>query len=304
MSCGRSPVTMNLLIDSTTAGYPSDYLFARIRYRRATLDSSGPGGRGGPRQTMLGEYIWVYQQLNHRLRQQLLPFFEYVELRTLVIILRYLAANDPAAVETQLRLSLLGPQLKKIVRNAAHVATAISTLERQLADSYPYFSGLSTTWLRQGPGGLEQALLGGCLQHAVTRNCCHSLREMLVYLLDMRNLMALHKHLHWQVTTPPPFLNGGTLSAPGCEKIWATRDLHKVGDLMQQQTGLPGDPETIGCEDFLLRGLTRRLRHIGREPLQIGLVLDYLWRCWMAARDRGRSLSGATSHHEPRQGVQ
>jgi hypothetical protein len=121
---------------------------------------------------------------------------------------------------------------------------------------------------------------------------------MLIYLLDMRNLQALYKHLRWQIPTPPPLLEGGAIELGRYEKIWSARDMDPLMALIQKKAGGKGDPEAIGVEDFLFQGLTTGLRRAGRDPLQEGLVLDYLWRCQLAARNRGLRLATSSAQEQ------
>ncbi len=292
---------MNLLRDIDTAGAPDDYLFARIRYRRAALDTSGQGqwaGPADPHRALKAEYAWVYAQLNQGMRRKLLPFFEYNELGTLIIALRYLSAGDSAALKSQLQFSLLHPQLRKVLLGSDKITTVIRRLESLLSKRYAFLGGLTAHYLRQGPGGLEQALRGGFLQQATTESRSRPLREMLLYQLDMRNLLALYKHLHWKIPSPPPFLAGGTLPGSLTEKIWAAQDMAKLLELIQQRAGQKGDPEATGVEDFLFAGLTRQLHRASRDPLQAGLVLDYLWRYQLASRARGWQLKNTPAPPE------
>jgi len=293
---------MKLLRNIDTAGAPDEYLFSRIRCRRAALDTSGRGSWSGPaepRQALRAEYHWVYAQLNRRTRQKLLPLFEYVELRTLVIALRYLAAEEHSAKRAQLQLSLLQPQLLKLLLESEQMTTVVSTLELLLVAEYPFFAGLLETYLRQGPGGLEQALLGGCLQQGVKSSSNRQVRALLVYLLDMRNLLAVYKHLHWQIPSLPPLLTDGELDPSLLEGLFRAGDRSGMLKLMAKRAGQTGNPEAIGVEDFLLQGLAARLRHAGRDPLQLGLLLDYLWRCQLTARNRGLRLNDLTVPKRP-----
>jgi hypothetical protein len=285
---------MRLLREIDAAGASCDYLYARIRCRRALLASSGHvsqdysvQGGSDPHQALRSEHIRVYTQMGQALRQKLLPFFEYSEIHNLIIALRYLAAGDPAALNSQLHFSLLHPRLSKTLRAAERVSPLVFNLERLLADNYPFISGLTQTYLQQGPGGLEQTLLGGYLQAAVAKSRCQPLKTMLIYLLDMRNLLALYKHLHWQVPSPPPLLTGGELNLTDCQKIWGARNLPALLEMMRKRARQPWDPQAQGVEEFLFQGLTAQLRQAGRDPLQPGLVLDYLWRCQLSVRQQG-----------------
>jgi len=286
---------MKLLYEIAAPGAPSDYLYARIRSRRAELDvreKSRWGRSADPRADLRLEYKWVYEEMNQQLRNRLLPVFEYFELKTLIIALRYMAAGDPSSMFAQLQLSLLQPQIIKVLRETKQVALLTAALERFLAEEYPYFSDLTKTYLREGPGGLEQVLVGRCLQQGIARSRSRQVREFLRYLLDMRNLQAMYKHLRWQVPVTPPILSGGGLSPAACEKVWAEKNLTSLLELIRKQAKLVDSPSEDGVEDYLLRGLSARLRRGGRDPLQLGVVIDYLWRCQLETRTRGRELAG------------
>ncbi len=284
---------MKLLLDITRVGAPDDYLYARIRCRRALLDLSGRQAwrdGGDPRELLKREYGWVYRQMNARLRRQLLPIFEIAELRTLVLCLRNLIAENRAAINDLLQHSLLHPLLRRELLNAERATPLVARLEQLLADDRPLFRGVAEIYLRQGPGGLEQRLLGGHLQQALERSRLPVVKDVLRYLLDTRNLLAIYKHLRWQIPLAPPLLAGGSLTPAQCERLWQTQDMPRLLTFLQNYTGLPEDPEQAGVEDFLFQGLSLKLKRAGRDPLQPGLVVDYLWRSQQAARQRGLHL--------------
>lgn len=293
MNCVRKRGIVGLLVDVSYVGAECDYLYARIRCRRAGLDTAGlpqQAGCGKPRQTLLAEYRWVYLQAGPRLRRQLVPIFEYFELRLLVVALRYLAAGADSALHAQLRQSLFAADVIKSVETSAQVYGALDRLQQNYAAEYPFFSGLTATYLRQGPGGLEQALIGGCLQHAATKCRNDSVKRFLCYLLDMRNLLALQKHLRWQVAVAPLLFSGGELEIPALNKIWKEQDaaaLHRQMQLLSRRRELP---PVLDGEDYLLQAMTTRLRREGRAPLQLGVVIDYLWRCQLTVREQGLHL--------------
>jgi len=272
----------------------ADYLYARIRSRRSRLEISGSDERsagGEPRQMLRDQYHWVYRRLNRRLRAQLRPVFEYEELRTVMLALRYLAARDRSALAATVNGSLLNRSLGRAVTGSARVATAVAALERLLAEDYPFCRGLAEIYLKQGPGGLEQALNGGYLRQTVGRVRPPALRLYFRYLVSMRNLLALYKHLHWKLPLPPPLIEGGEIELDRFNRIWAEQDLPGVATLARKLTGRDEDPFQAGLEEMLCRGLAERLRLAGRDPLQIGVLLDYLWRCRMAARNRGLRIN-------------
>lgn len=280
---------MKLLIEIPYAGASCDYLYARIRCRRASLAGGGllRGVNKDPQQALLAEYRWVYRQLDAGLRRKLLPVFEYFELRLLVIALRCLAAGERATLQRQLEQSLFRPEVVSSVTQASRVIDAISRLEQLFGEDYSAFSGLEKCYLRQGPGGLEQQLIGGQLNASLEQAKEPKVREFLRFLLDMRNLLALHKHLRWQLPLAPPLLAGGTLDLAMLEKIWQQGERRGLRSQLQLFARQPLPPEGAGIEEYLHRALTDRLRSKGRDPLQLWLLIDYLWRCQETAREHG-----------------
>ena len=281
---------MQLLIEIPYVGAPCDYLFFRICCRRSELATGGLLNRAtssDPHQALRAEYRWVYHQMGQRLRRKFLPIFEYFELRLLVVALRYLAAGERAAVTAQLRQSLFAGKLCEIIETSEQINSAIEHLEKSFGTAYPAFKNVHKAYLRQGPGGMEQALIGGYLQDAVQRTRNLEVKQFLRYLLDMRNLQALQKHLQWQVPFAPPLLVGGTVEPAVLEKLWGSQDLNPLLELMQKFTRQATRPKPENTEDYLLQGLTIRCQREGREPLQLGVVIDYLWRCQLMARKHG-----------------
>lgn len=278
---------MKLLVEPKYLPPSADYLYARIGCREQGLLA----GRGGapqqrnPQRHLRKEYRWVYFHLERRLRRQLRPVFEYSELRLLVLGVRYLAAGELKAFGELLRQSLLPPRLQRKLLAAPQAVAAVAVLERLLADDCPVFRGVTECYLRQGPGGVEQQLLGGYLQQAMAVSRPAPVRELLVYLLDMRNLLALYKHLRWQLPQAPPLLSGGELSVTVIERCWQQQDLAALLRLARKRAGLNVEAELADIEDLLEEGVAKRLRQQAREPLQIGVLLDYLWLCRRIARN-------------------
>lgn len=284
---------MGLLIELPYAGASSDYLYARIRCRRSELATVGlpqDSASDWPQQKLLAEYRWLYRQAGPQLRKKLLPIFEYFELRLLVVALRCLAVGARSALRSQLQQSLFQTKVIEIIESSEQVADALERLQLDFAAQYLFCGGLMETYLRQGPGGLEQVIVGGYLRQAVQDCRSEPVKRFLRYLLDMRNLLALQKHLYWQVPVDPPLLPSGSIDMTVLEKIWNDRDVAGLRVLMQQVSGQQELPGEIGCEGYLLQGLTSRLQREGRDPLQLGVVIDYLWRCWLATREQGLRL--------------
>ena len=276
---------MQLLLEHKFIPPPVDYLYVRIgcRRRRLIAEEGGVSSRLSPRQ-LRKEYRWVYLHLEPPLFRQLLPVFEFGELRVLVLALRYLSAGEWQPLEELLQPSLLQQRLRRELQNHRQAAGTLAVLERLLRDDYPIFRGITQCYLRQGPGGVEQRLIGGYLPRAIAASGSPKVRELLIYLLDMRNLLAVYKHLHWQLPQPPPLLSGGRIPQVVCLRCWQDRDPAALQQQVRRRAGLGGNPEQLDVEAQLEQGLKKHLQQLAREPLQIGVLLDYLWCCREAAR--------------------
>jgi hypothetical protein len=277
---------MELLRERDRAAPPADTLYARLSYRRHKLRAVD----GDPQHWLLREFRWLYRCLDRKLMAQLRPLFEASALRSLILYLRQLESDARSAPRPPLQTSLLSPAIQREFAKGPRTRTLVSRLERRLAETQPYFRGLEEAFLRHGPGGVEQALVGGHLQHALAQANSPALREHLGEMLDIRNLTALYKHLHWQVKAEPPLLDGGRISRARCLRLWRERDLEGLKGLVRTTFHVSGSASQRGLEDVLLDGVSARLQRAGRLPLHPVRVIDYLWRCRMTARSGGLAL--------------
>lgn len=274
---------MKLLTPTTPAELPADALLARLRCRRRSIESAPGQSKGTPAADAV---CWVYQRLNRGLRKQLEPFLDLLAMRSLVLSLRYALAGEapPATLKED---CLLAKPLKRLAATPGNAQNTLARLEGALAADYPFASGLETTYRNRGPGGVEQQLAEGILQHSLAGSGHNTLTMMLRYLVDMRNCLTIHKFWRWQVKTAPPMAAGGSLATATLLRIWASRDSARLTRLTVQLTGTPPlASNSIALEQCLINGLTRRLRQGGRDPLGLGVILDYLWRTQLAVHNR------------------
>ena len=273
---------MQLLATTQPSELPADALLARIRCRRAAIDLTADVGV----EAIPGEVSeWVYQRLNKRLRKQLGPFLDLLAMRSLVLALRYLLAEEvpPASI---LQKALLAKPLQDLMM-ASDAEVTVARLETALVEDYPFVRGLAACWRSQGPGGVEQQLTGGILQHALSRTGQDIVNTTLGYLVDMRNCLAIKKFWRWQVTQEPSLISGGTISVETLSRIWATRDEDRLAKQVNKLAGgATRSLEAIHLEQALIKGLTRLLRQAGRDPLGLGVVIEYLWKSQLAAHNQ------------------
>ncbi len=273
---------MQLLATTQPAELPTDALLARLRCRRAAIDlASGSDTTGPP-----GEVVdWVYRRLNRQLRKRLGPFLELLAMRNLVLALRYLLAeeNPPASVRQN---ALLAKPLQELM-TAPDTESTIVRLEAALERDYPFVDGLAVTWRSHGPGGVEQQLASGILQHGLNRSGKGIVNRVLSYQIDMRNCLVIKKYWRWQVSQAPQLTAGGAISIDQLVRIWTTRDEERLTALVAKLGGVSTrNLELVNMEQGLINGLTRLLRQAGRDPLGLAVIIEYLWKTQLAAHNR------------------
>lgn len=273
---------MRLLAPTPPAELPAETLLARLRYRRATINLVASQDGEPP---SVNVSSWVYKRLNRQLRKRLGPFLDLHAMRNLSFSLRHsLAGEAPPAVI--LHSSLLAEPLKQLVTTKADSETTIAQLEAAISNDYPFAAGLTSTYRDQGPGGVEQQLVEGILQHGLARSSNDVLRGTLRYLIDMRNCLLINKLWRWQISQPPKLTSGGTYAPARLKRIWAAHDSNGLARLTERLAGEPSPATaTTGVEQSLLKGLTRQLRRAGRDPMGLAVIIEYLWMAQLAVHN-------------------
>lgn len=277
-----------LLAPPPPAELPAEALLARLRARRAALDLSGESA-GSP--VSDAAMAWLHPRLAPSLRRALLPYLEIEAMHCLLLALRYRLGGEPVPFGL-LHQPWLSGEPAGLLDRPGEVDTVLAALEQWLAGDYAFAAGLLNGYLRQGPGQVEQQLAAGILGHALTGARAPVVAMTVRFLVDVRNLLAVLRHWRWRVKAAPPLLAGGEVDSGSLARSWAAGDEGLFRRLAARLDGveLP-DLEPRAAERALLSGLTRRLQRAGRDPLGVGVIIDYLWRCRVAARNRALQLA-------------
>lgn len=277
-----------LLAPPPPAELPAEALLARLRARRAALDLSGESA-GGP--VPEAAMAWLHPRLAPPLRSAVLPYLEIEAIHCLLLALRYRLGGEPVPPGL-LHQPWLAGELAGLLDRPGEVDTVLAALEQWLAGDYSFAAGLLSGYLKQGPGQVEQQLATGILNHALTKARVPVVAMTVRFLVDVRNLLAVLRHWRWRVQAAPSLLAGGEVDAGSLARAWAAGDEDLFRRLAARLDGvaLP-DLEPRTAERVLLSGLTRRLHRAGRDPLGVGVIIDYLWRCRVAARNRALQLA-------------
>lgn len=307
---------MELIQHAESGGHPAEYLQARIMVRKgyrvadweavlsagdpiaavpATPYRKGLAGRSEEEvwRSMLGEFQWVHRQMEPRLRKVFAPLFGWFELRTLVLCLRNLGEGESGKVEEILFFSLLSEHLKKVLRSGPDTAAACRGVAEQLALGAVKFGRLGKIHSEQGLVGFERALTDLYLAEILSAPLHPVIGDFVRRLIDTRNVMVLQKQLRWEIKEPPLFVRGGRIGEGTLLEVAERGGRAGIAPLVERLTGRKGDLPPGEMEQALLSGLTRQARRAGRESAGIGLVLEYLWGCYVEARNLSLIVHGA-----------
>lgn len=269
---------MEILERIEDRGYPADYLLSRVRSRRVLYKNLIAGE--SPVEIwrhLLKEYRWTYIQMNGVLRNIFRRFFIYSELKTVFMCLRY-RKGEYEKIEELLFFSLLSDDLKELLRGDLDMMTAIKGIEGAFLSVSDRFGGLREIFMKDGLKGFEQALTNVYLENTIDSKLHRTIRDFFPYVIDSRNIIAVYKHIRWQMHDYPLFINGGGVKEARLKRIFERQDISGIATLVQKLSGIITDAKNI--ENSLLKGITRFLRKTARDPLCIGVILDHLWRCY------------------------
>lgn len=299
---------MDFLSDPEDRGYPVEYLLSRIRGRRSRLiaDWRQLAYRPGPIEPIAShrrgrpvsaetawkdlaqEYQWVYTQMSRSLREIFRPFFEYAELRTLFICLRQVKDKKAGRAAELLNVSLLSDEIRHALMTGNDVLSAVSRVERIFASQAPALLGLEERYRSEGLRGVEQLLTNAFLTFIVSTRLHPLIRSFFGRVIDSRNIMGLVKYTGMEFSALPTFLNNGSVPAARFTEIIGREDPSATISLMREVSGIRLERnEPAQVEIALYTWISRYLKTAGRDPLNIGLIIDYLWRRSIEAMNLG-----------------
>ena len=301
---------MNVLEREADRGYPTEYLLSRIRGRRgylikdwnALLASAAPleslqgahyrglvteYSKEGVWKGMLKECKWVYLQMNRGLRNVFSPFFLYSEIKTIILCLRHKREKGHnTEVEDILTFSLLAGDLKEVLRRDADLPLILEEFERQFLSLPDKSEGLNDIYLKKGLKGVEEHMTDSIIDQIRTSSLHAVIHTFFAALIDMRNVITLYKYLRWTVVRGTVFVPGGSIHPSRLEGAAHRGDLSEVSRLIHDLTGkIVQEAGLSAVENILLTGLTKQVRALAKESPDIGLILDYLWRVYMEAKN-------------------
>jgi len=301
---------MGFLKDIEDRGYPSDYLFARVRGRSIFLISEWDNALLSPdiseelmssryreflseyssegiRKRYLKELHWIYYQMNRALREIFLPYFICSELETLLVCLRYKTEKGKSSeIEDILEYSLLSEKIINALKTEAELPAIMDMLTNRADILSVSFSGLRDVFFKDGLAGAEHRISAGLFDHLMKQEMHPVMRRFIVSVIDSKNIISLYKHIHWETDAKPVFIEGGSISMRELAGIERSHDISDVYALIYKQTGSAVEGTSVmNIDTLLMKVINRQTKKLWRESPDIGLVLSYLWSFNMESRN-------------------
>jgi len=278
-----------LLLDLTTAGYPRDFLLARLHGRRQRR--SRRTGRMGepltdPWSTRQKELCWIYKTMDQKTRREFGLCFLYFELRRLLIALRRLAGQSREGLEQLKREPLLNRQLVRSLQGAATVVDAARRLDAALTEKNRPAPRLEQIFLEQGGRKMEEHLVNLFFCFSLSREHKAPLRHFFAQLIDLQNLLALLKSQRWELPEPPVLLPGGTYTPQQWQVLLRPGQELKLRQTVKRLSGsaeFSAESVEHAVSGRILRSLHRQARSVP-DPF---LILYYLWAGYLQTRNLG-----------------
>jgi vacuolar-type H+-ATPase subunit C/Vma6 len=308
---------MELLLRHEDRGYPTEYFISRIRGRRAHLLKDWDGvlfsanileylqstryreliadyAKEGIWKHTLKEFHWAYNQMNHGLQDTFRPFFMYAEMKTLIICFRHkMHKTTEPEIENLLSYSLLSDKIKNVLKAEPDLTALFEIFEKKSFFPSTEFPELRKVFLKEGLKGTEKYIAGTLLEYIMETGLHPVMRKFFTTIIDIKNILAVYKHLRWSITTDPLFISGGSLRESSIKKLMESDEISGITRLVYQVTGMNiEEPQESSIETLLLIGLTKKVRLFERTGPEIGFILGYLWKCYLEALNLNIVLYG------------
>jgi hypothetical protein len=302
MSTGKCS-GVGLLEDLPDTCHPLPYLSARVRGRfplfvrdwEAVLEEPRerlPKRYGGkpPGEWLLGEFRWIYGQMDIHARRRFWPLFFFFELKTMFSTLRYRSLEGRREEAAQmLEQSLLSGEIKGALMADAPLPSVLDRLEMIMDARCSLRPGLRRAFTTEGLRGVEQALTDEFLLRLPALRLGHPLRGFFRDLVDARNIVTAFKHVMWGIRKPFTYLKGGTVGRRRLVEVIEQGDLETLESIARARAG-EADAQDLWA--VLFQGILRRAWRAAVTAPPAGVVFFYLLKCHAEAANFTTLLQG------------
>jgi len=275
---------IGLLRQPKRDGYPADYLFARLRGKRRHLLQVAAGSIDSDRwEKLQADYLSVFESMRPALRKTFAPFFLYFELRSLQMLLRAFVGNDRQMLTRLCRGSMLNQKMLNQLLQCKQYGELLEVVNKWFVKLLRETS-LPELYNDGGNRAVEEALVDGLLDQFGNSRQQKDIAAFVADQIDLRNLLSAGRYLRWDLGELSLIEGGSEIS----RQLIAARGRSGRESMLQIVNRYGGENNDLALlESELLARFSRRMQLAGRDPLGAGLVVDYLWRRYLAFREAG-----------------
>lgn len=277
------------LLRDDDAGFPDDFLAARLRGRRQARLSALPDQHPSlaAEETIAtdheAEVRWLYRQTTGKTRAGVAPLFVLFELQRLTTWLRHAAAGErrEERPDDYFARSLWHQALRRQWSSRGGARDGhdlLAILEKRAVARVSTFKGVSRVYQPHNLAAVERRLTGAVLVHGATTGASAVCREHCRALIDCGNVTALAKAWLWKLPACPPSMPAGHLTPAQLERIWREGDVARLGlpATVSKTTINPGLIAALQAEKKKALWKTIR-RRASESSAPMAQVLDYLY---------------------------
>ena len=278
----------------TQPNYPTDYLVARIRGKKANLIRNWQPLIADPDKIQFAsdeeiwgkfssELHWLYTQMNQKLRNIFDRIINYYEMQTLFQCLRFMEGGQKNVAMELLSTSLVNDKIQKIVAQETPGENLITKLLNQMGITGHTAKRIHTEYSKNGLRSFENLLLTNFLGVTIKEKTHAAIRSFFIDITALRTTVSQSKQVRWQHKNPPeilptgikikkdPLLSHGGLSESGARKN-----------------------EIQLLETRLLAALTIKFQRLSRIKGDIAIIIAFLWESYIETKNLSTLLHGRT----------
>lgn len=274
---------MELLLRIRDSNYPKEYLLSRVRVRQPLKMFRDIHSGSELRITLGNEFRWLYFQMNAELTDVFYSIFIYFELKNIFAVLR-LKLGSNRDFHDILLSSLLSIEIQDCLTKDKELIKAINCVSESFNELFKTSEPLERVFIKNGLKRFEEKVTLFLYNYAVKTAKDEAIAEFVRYKIDERNIMAVYKHIKWELEESPELISGGKITKERLLKAFQKCSYVMLEDIIKSLTGIETDLQNI--EDVLKKGMTLLLKRLSKSTLSNAVILHYLWVLYMEALAR------------------
>lgn len=256
----------NSVIKYSGKNYPGEYLMSRLM-ARIYQDYPKRGAK---------EIMWVHSNMNATLIDIFYPFFAVMELKRIIIILRYkFFRGSEKNIEEIFKDSLLTEDLKKFFINV----DSLKKLKDELRGKVSILKTLELKKDYEFFGEMEDEIYSAAYIFLLNNAKNNIMNNFMRRYIDHANIRQTYKVLKWNLEKSH-IINGGFLEKEIFTEIFEKgdrRDLYSFLDSYLDEGFSETDEDILDI--LLIENMLNHLRQYRLGDNDKGFILYYLWNC-------------------------